>query len=127
MYVLREYAEWQEARQLQYDTREKELEEQSWGCGNTKATKKNIIEFREGLPRSEDSLEQSAFSKINNNQQSYKRIVVVRHVDLFIKDSHHKNFSVILISQNLFHQGHDQRDISLNANYIVISSFSKIT
>jgi len=41
-------------------------------------------------------------------------------VDLFIKGSHHKNLSVILISQNLFHQGREQRDISLNANYRVI-------
>ena len=32
--------------QLQYDTRVKELEEQSWICSSTKATKKNIIEFR---------------------------------------------------------------------------------
>jgi len=31
--VLFYYTEWQEAyRQLQYDTREKEFEEQSWGC-----------------------------------------------------------------------------------------------
>ena len=32
-----------------------------------------------------------------------------------------KNLSVIiLISQNLFHQGRSQRNISLNANYIVV-------
>jgi len=42
-------------------------------------------------------------------------------VNLFTKGSHHKNFSVILISQNLFHQGRGQRDISLNANYIIIT------
>jgi len=41
-------------------------------------------------------------------------------VDLFTKGSHHKNLSVILILQNLFHQERGQRDISLNANYIVI-------
>jgi len=41
-------------------------------------------------------------------------------VDLFTKGSHHKNLIVILISQNLFHHGRGPRDISLNANYIVV-------
>jgi len=41
-------------------------------------------------------------------------------VDLFTKGSHHNNLIVIVISQNLFHQSHEQRDISLNVNYIVV-------
>jgi hypothetical protein len=40
--------------------------------------------------------------------------------DLFTKGSHHRNISVILITQNLFHQGRFSRDISLNAKYIVV-------
>ena len=36
---------------------------------------------------------------------------------LFKKGSHHRNISVILITQNLFHQGLFCRDISLNAKY----------
>ena len=40
--------------------------------------------------------------------------------DLFTKGSHHRNISVILITQNLFHQGKFSRDISLNAKYIVV-------
>jgi len=53
--VLFYYAEWQEAyRQLQYDTCVKEFEEQRWERSNIKTMKKNIIEFREGLPRPED-------------------------------------------------------------------------
>ena len=39
--------------------------------------------------------------------------------DLFTKGSHHRNISVILITQNLFHQGKYCRDISLNAKYSV--------
>ena len=39
--------------------------------------------------------------------------------DLFTKGSHHRNFSVILITQNLFHRGRFCRDISLNAKYSV--------
>ena len=38
---------------------------------------------------------------------------------LFTKGSHHRNISVILITQNLFHQGRFCRDISLNAKYSV--------
>jgi ABC-type dipeptide/oligopeptide/nickel transport system ATPase subunit len=40
--------------------------------------------------------------------------------DLFTKGSHHRNVSVILITQNLFHQGRFCRDISLNAKYLVL-------
>jgi hypothetical protein len=40
--------------------------------------------------------------------------------DLFTKGSHHRNISVILITQNLFHQGRFSRAISLNAKYIVV-------
>ena len=40
-------------------------------------------------------------------------------VDLFTKGCHHRNLSVFFITQNLFHQGRGQRDISLNAHYIV--------
>jgi len=38
---------------------------------------------------------------------------------LFKKGRHHRNISVILITQNLFHQGRFCRDISLNAKYSV--------
>lgn len=41
-------------------------------------------------------------------------------VDLFTKGSHHRNLSVLFITQNLFHKGKAQRDISLNAHYIVV-------
>jgi hypothetical protein len=40
--------------------------------------------------------------------------------DLFTKGSHHRNISVILITQNLFHQARFSRDISLNAKYLVV-------
>lgn len=40
--------------------------------------------------------------------------------DLFTKGSHHRNISIILVTQNIFHQGAHSRDISLNAKYIVL-------
>jgi len=39
--------------------------------------------------------------------------------DLFTKGSHHRNISVILITQILFQQGRFCRDISLNAKYSI--------
>ena len=42
-----------------------------------------------------------------------------RVCDLFKKDSHHRNNSV-LITQNIFYQAMHCRDISLNVKYLVI-------
>ena len=39
---------------------------------------------------------------------------------MFTKGSHHSNISVILINQNLFHQGHYCRNISLKAKYLIL-------
>lgn len=40
--------------------------------------------------------------------------------ELFTKGSHHRNISVVLVTQNLFHQGKHSRDISLNSKYLVV-------
>src|SRR5882757_4308638 len=42
-----------------------------------------------------------------------------RVAKMFTKGSHHKNISVIFISQNLFHQSKVGRDIALNSHYLV--------
>ena len=39
---------------------------------------------------------------------------------LFTKGSHHRNISLVLFTQNLFHQGPSSRDISLKSKYIVV-------
>ena len=39
---------------------------------------------------------------------------------LFTKGSHHRNISVILVTQNLFHQERYCRNISHNAKYLVL-------
>jgi len=46
--------------------------------------------------------------------------------DLFTKGSHHRNISVILIIQKLFHQGRYCGDISLNVKYFVLLKTSEI-
>lgn len=40
--------------------------------------------------------------------------------NLFTKGSHHLNLSVIFITQNLFHQGKEMRNIGLNAHYYIL-------
>jgi GTPase SAR1 family protein len=40
--------------------------------------------------------------------------------ELFTKGSHHRNLSVILVTQNIFHQGARTRDISLNTKYFIV-------
>lgn len=74
-----------------------------------------FIKFQEGVPKTE---------YVNN----YPRLIIIddlmqesdkKVVDMFTKGCHHKNMSVFFITQNLFHQGKGQRDISLNAHYIV--------
>lgn len=40
--------------------------------------------------------------------------------ELFTKGSHHRNLSVIMIVQNLFHQGKVMRTVSLNAHYLIL-------
>ena len=37
--------------------------------------------------------------------------------ELFTKGPHHRNIIVVLITQNLFHEGPSSRDISLNSKY----------
>ena len=43
-----------------------------------------------------------------------------RIADLFTKGSHHRNISVVYLTQNLFHQGKVCRDIIFNTQYMVL-------
>lgn len=91
------------------------FEEILWYYDTHKPADCNLpVQFREGLPDFEDSV--------------LPRLVIIddlmretngKVVDLFTKGCHHGNTSVFFITQNLFHQGKGQRDISLNAHYIV--------
>lgn len=74
-------------------------------------------EFREELPQSSDYFTEPRPKLILDDlmiSSSNKTTV-----NLFTRESHNKIVSVIFKSPNLFHHGHGQRDVSLNANYIV--------
>lgn len=75
----------------------------------------NII-FKQGLPNCED------FDGLNTTLliiDDLMRESDGRIVDIFTKGCHHRNLSVLYLTQNLFHQAKGQRDISLNTSYIV--------
>ena len=73
------------------------------------------IEFREGLPQSNDWANDPKLKLIiidDLMRESSSGGVIV---NLFTNGGHHNNLSVIFMTQNIFHQGKGQRDISLNA------------
>jgi hypothetical protein len=41
-------------------------------------------------------------------------------LDMFTKGSHHKNASILLLTQNIFGKGKHSRTISLNSHYIIL-------
>lgn len=78
------------------------------------------IEFREGLPQSGDYTNDCRPKLLIIDDLMRESSSGSSIVNLFTKGSHHNNLSIIFITQNVFHQGKGQRDISLNAQYIVI-------
>ena len=44
----------------------------------------------------------------------------LRIADLFTKGSHHRNISIVYLTQNVFPQGKACRDIALNTQYLVL-------
>ena len=81
------------------------------------------IEFNKGIPKDIDNTDYLDVSQRNlivlddlmAQSSKDKRIA-----DLFTKGSHHRNLSIIYIVQNIFHQGKEMRNISLNAHYFVL-------
>ena len=81
------------------------------------------IEFIQGIPEDIDEPDYLNVSQRNlivlddlmAQSGEDKRIA-----DVFTKESHHRNLSVIYIVQNIFHQRKEMRNISLNAHYIVL-------
>lgn len=79
------------------------------------------IEFHEGID--EESL--------NSITVAEKNLVIIddlmssagdskRISHLFTQESHHKNLTVMFLVQNLFYQGKEMRNISLNAHYLIL-------
>lgn len=77
------------------------------------------VEFIEGIP------DLNMFSSRDKNlliiDDLMNDVGKSKHVsDIFTKGCHHRNISIILLVQNLFHQGPKMRDIHLSTNYLVL-------
>lgn len=77
------------------------------------------IEFIEGIP------DMNIFSPMDTNLLILDDLMkdAGKNVDIaeiFTKGCHHKNISVILILQNLFHQASKMRDIHTSTNYLIL-------
>lgn len=89
-----------------------------WYYGACKPSNINVtVNFKQGLPHIEE-LEDIGAPKlvVIDDMMNHTDTKIA---DLFTKGCHHCNISVFYITQNIFHQGRGQRDISLNAHYIV--------
>ena len=75
------------------------------------------IDFREGLSslKDIDSIGNKMVVIDDLMQESDKSVT-----QLFVKGSHHRNLSVIFITQNLFNKNIEQRTISLNTQYFIL-------
>uniref|UniRef100_A0ABD2WIG5 AAA+ ATPase domain-containing protein n=1 Tax=Trichogramma kaykai TaxID=54128 RepID=A0ABD2WIG5_9HYME len=78
------------------------------------------LEFREGLPQTSDFADDPRPKLVIIDDLMRQSSSSGALCDLFTKNSHHNNLSVIFITQNIFHQGRGQRDVSLNSHYIVL-------
>ena len=79
------------------------------------------VEFIQGIP---DDLE-SRFDGKTPTLVIIDDLMTQLHSDerltrLFTVGSHHRNLSVIFIVQNLFHQGREMRNLSLNSHYLIL-------
>ena len=77
------------------------------------------VEFQQGLPHVEKL--KSCLQVLDNMMDHLDGEVA----DLFTRGSHHKNISIIAVTQNVFHQSRFQRTISLNTHYMALFKNSR--
>jgi hypothetical protein len=93
-----------------------------WQPLYTRLLKENKCKFIEGIPNIESIVS-------NDAGEPAPRLLVIDDLmreaghsvtDIFTKGSHHRNMSIIFISQNLFFKGKGSRDVSLNTQYFTV-------
>ena len=86
-----------------------------------RSMKKSDIIFYKGIPESfEDYFDGSAPGLVVIDDLMTQVHSDERITRLFSVGSHHRNISVFLIVHNLFHQGKEMRNLSLNSHYIIL-------
>lgn len=76
------------------------------------------VKFHEGLPASTEEIPSDSLIVLDDLQQLAVKSDVVEN--LFTRGSHHKNLTIIFLTQNLFQQGPKSRPIHLNCHYLVL-------
>ena len=81
----------------------------------------NQVKFIKGIPENIES----RFNPSQINLLIIDDLMTELHSDarltrIFSVGSHHRNLSVIFIVHNLFHQGREMRNISLNSHYLIL-------
>ncbi len=89
-----------------------------FGCFQDAFRELTDVEFVDGLPPQFESILDGRRTLVVIDDLMSE--VDERVSKLFTKYSHHKNASVVYVSQNVFHKGKENRDISLNAHYLVL-------
>jgi hypothetical protein len=88
-------------------------------------TELNNITFHEGLPTKE------MIESLGSEEEEDHSLVVIDDLmdeicksaemcALFTRDVHHRRISVIMITQNIYHQSKYSRTISLNTSYLIL-------
>jgi len=72
------------------------------------------VSFVKGAPDFEKPENETTLIILDDLDSPYS----TKESELFTKGSRHRNISLVLITQNMFHQGPSLRDISLNSKYI---------
>jgi hypothetical protein len=89
----------------------------AWCHSENNAHQLKNVTFIKGVPEFENPENSPTLIVLDDLMDSAYSTKVSQ---LFTKGSHHRNISLILVTQNLFHQGHSSRDTSLNSKYIVV-------
>jgi len=79
----------------------------------------SFVHFEEGLPKLSDEVfdgRAPSMIVIDDYMSDVNQLVA----DIFTKISHHRNISVLLLTQNFFDKNKYARTISLNAHYLVL-------
>ena len=83
----------------------------------------NDVEFIDGIPpnRDENNVRRRTMLIIDDLMSETDS----RVTDMFTRGSHHKNISVVYVTQNLYNKDKENRTISLNTHYLVLSKNSQ--
>lgn len=78
------------------------------------------VEFYEGLPKSFDEFADGGHNVLIFDDLQDDITKSKEAENLFTRGSHHKNFTVIFVNQNIFYQGKHSRTIALNTHYTIL-------